>query len=524
MNIFDSKNNFEWRDYFRILKRRRWYFILPSLIVMPLGVLKILTTQPLYESACTVQIVPSRLLSATLQRVVPGVGGHERIDALKKEILSSEYLLQLIDRLGLKSDKEVQEQARKMHERMTDKSLEEIVEILLIDELRALILLRQYSYDIVEIRTRAYTAEMSYMMVSSLTDIFIEESLRNEMGYVQSALRFSDEQIAVFKEKLEQAESKLAHYQREMISNEVDSHFLNDESLSRIREAVVTIEITKKEKQDYLNYLSSQLKENDPINNCPESSVIKEIEKSIRKKIDLMAALMERASWRSAEVIKVNRDINDLRNRIRGEFEKVLSSKYTNANRQLLGLYLDKAITLYDLEILESKNQVLNQLLERSRKKAAQNPSNELALTKLQEEVSINRKIYNMFLEQNQGVQIEESVQRADAASRYKILEPPTKPLEPVNAGYRMIVFITLMIGAGLGGATVYLRELFDKSIRTVQEAEESFQIPVVGVLPYLESGRPLMVTGHWRTYLLVVGFLFIAASLFAIYVFTNSP
>ncbi len=518
MNIFDPKNNFEWHDYIRIIKRRKWYFILPFFLIIPLGIVKIIITQPLYESSCTVQIIPSRLLGSNLQRVVPGVIGRARIDALKKQITSSEYLLQLINILELKRNKKIQGQARKMHEKMQDKNFDEIVEFLLIDLLRELITIKQYSFDIIDIKLRAKTPEMSYIMVKTLTNIFIDESLRSEMGSVQNALQFNDEQITIFKEKLEKAERNLELYKKGQISNEVENQSLTSESMNRIREAIVSIDISTREKKDYLNHLSNQLKGSDNIQDYPKNDTIKKIQDNINEKIDQMAVLMERYSWKSAEVININRDINELRDRIKTEIQILYGLMYSNTPSQTLGLYLDKSITLFDLDILNRKNRELTKALDKFRRKVIQNPSRELTLKKLEEEVAINRKIYNMFLEQNQGAQIEESMQRADASSRFKIIEPPLKPLEPINAGYRMILLITIMMGTGLGAGAVYLREYLDKSVRTVQEAEEVFGIPVLGVLPFFNREHVSINQKKWLVYAIVSGIILIISILIVLY------
>ena len=56
-----------------------------------------------------------------------------------------------------------------------------------------------------------------------------------------------------------------------------------------------------------------------------------------------------------------------------------------------------------------------------------------------------------------------------------------------------MILLVTLMSAVGSGAGTVSLREFFDSSVRTVNEAEDFFQLPVIGVLPYLgfQTGVP---------------------------------
>ena len=83
---------------------------------------------------------------------------------------------------------------------------------------------------------------------------------------------------------------------------------------------------------------------------------------------------------------------------------------------------------------------------------------------------------------------IEESIQRVNQPSRFNIVEPPVKPLEPANAGFTLHFILTMLFGLVAGAGVVYMREFMDKSIRTVEEVEQIFEIPVIGVIPYLEN------------------------------------
>jgi len=198
----------------------------------------------------------------------------------------------------------------------------------------------------------------------------------------------------------------------------------------------------------------------------------------------------------------VNRNINQLRDRINEEIKKICNSKYANLDMNERIQLTNYTTTLFDLHLLETKKYSLNHEIEKITNRTAENTSEELTLSKLRENVAINKKIYNMFVEQNQGVLIEESMRQADATSRFKIIEAPFIPLESVGVSKKMILLVTLVLGMGLGMSAVYLRELLDKSIPTVQEAEELFDIPVLGVMPYIDfavqkrsKGRKIFIT-----------------------------
>ncbi|MFQ5771584.1 MAG: GumC family protein, partial [bacterium] len=314
----------------------------------------------------------------------------------------------------------------------------------------------------------------------------------------------------IFKEKLDQAERRLERYKRNLITNQYENQTLSSNALQRINEAVVAIELTTKEKKDYLSYISSQLRGKFTIDRYPETLAIQKLLGEIDDKIDQMATFMNRYSWRSAEVVRINRNINELREKIEIEIEKLFRVMHPDMDNQQLSLNLNKAITQVDLDILKHKKESLTNVIKTFKNQASQNPSRELTLSKLEEEVAINRRIYNMFIEQTQGTQIEEAMQRADASSRFKILEPPRKPFEPINAGFRMLAMVTLVVASVMGAGAVYWREYLDKSIRTVQEAEEFFEIPVISVLPDLDKEQSEIRPKIRLLYVIAAGILLI--------------
>ncbi len=145
-------------------------------------------------------------------------------------------------------------------------------------------------------------------------------------------------------------------------------------------------------------------------------------------------------------------------------------------------------MVLVDLEIAKQKKQAMQQVITASKYSTSASQADELTQAKLEESVQINRDLYNLFLQQIQGTQIEESIQRVYEPGRFNIVEPPMKPLEPTNAGVTLHLMLTVLFAFLAGVGMVYLREFLDKSIRTVEEVEEIFEIPVIGVIPYLEN------------------------------------
>lgn len=487
MNIFDSKNNFEWRDYFRILYRRKWYFLITCLLIFAIGGHWISVQKPRYDSFVIIEIKRPQLIG-NLERVIPGISDdYQRYVSLKTQIINSANLDELIDRLELYKDPKIRKAAQILQTSVSTQDMNELVKYLLRKKLEESLTVSTFN-DNVKITASATSPDEAYSIVTTLTDIFMETFLERELRNVKGAQNFNTDQLKTFKAKLEESEKKLNDYQRSMKINQSDTRVLDQAAIDRINEAIVASDLTMKGKNDHLVYLNGRLKGKISLVDYPKTPSINLLLSEIESKIEQMANLMIHFSWSSSEVIKINRSINDSRDNVLSEIENYYRANNPELDAPTRNLLLDRAITIIDLEIAANKKEVFNQVLKSSQNILFTEQFQELTLSRLQQEVEINRRIYQLFLEQQQGTQIEEAIQRANESSRFNVVEPPRQPIEASGSGRRLWAIITVCLGAGMGFATVYLRELLDKSIRTVEEAEEFLEIPVIGVLPYLED------------------------------------
>ena len=489
MNIFDTRNNFEWRDYVKIFMRRKWFFIVPFVLVLSVGIASILAKRNTYESYAIIQIKASKLPNQ-LAKLLPGVTGIDAYRDWKKQFLSSNYLIHVIKTVGLNKEEEVISDALEMQAELPDKSLDEIINFLLIRKLRDNIRIKQYENNMVEIRCSYQDPDKAHQIVKTLIEYFRKDFLENEVTSIQSAIQFSSGQIDEFKAKLQAAEERLNEFRKKMVNEQFEDQLLTMGALQRINDGLTTAEMTVREKRDLVMNLSGRLGGVASSNSLPMNFTIRKMLSDIDQKVQDEAELLKTYLPNSAEVLRVRHAINQLRDNLENEFQREIAQNNSRLDNSTRALLLQKYMTMVDLRIAEKRRDALQQILDSSRIRSSTNQSYETTLAKLEEEVKLNRSIYNLLLQQAQGTQIEEAMQRANAASRIAIIEPPSKPLEPSDAGKRMLAFITLVVATVMGIIAVYLREYFDGTLQTVEETEEYFNLLVLCVLPYLEKDQ----------------------------------
>ena len=168
MNIFDKKNNFEFIDYIKILWRRKFYFLIPFVILLSLGTLYTYSREPVYTSFCSVQLNPT-LLPANIQRVTSGVADYQIYSmSYKREILSTSNLKTVIKNVNIDEDGKIAKEAEIRQIEHPNKTVEELYESLLIKKLRDNVSVREPGDNLIIITANANSPEVAHRIVEGI--------------------------------------------------------------------------------------------------------------------------------------------------------------------------------------------------------------------------------------------------------------------------------------------------------------------------------------------------------------------
>jgi succinoglycan biosynthesis transport protein ExoP len=134
---------------------------------------------------------------------------------------------------------------------------------------------------------------------------------------------------------------------------------------------------------------------------------------------------------------------------------------------------------------LEIKEQDYADKLEKLREDNKKLPEKALQLVRLQREVDLQASLYSQLKEKYQETLIEES----SKVEEVSIVKPAVPPSEPANLPSKLIIVSTgLIIGMIIGVVFAFMAEIFDTSMGRIEDVEDLMQVPVLGVIPYLEK------------------------------------
>ena len=137
------------------------------------------------------------------------------------------------------------------------------------------------------------------------------------------------------------------------------------------------------------------------------------------------------------------------------------------------------------LRSLETRAKDYSDKLFQLREENKSLPEKALRLVRLQREVELQASLYSQLKEKYQETLIQES----SKVEEVSIVKPAVPPDKPSNIPPKLLVLGTgLVMGLIIGIVFAFLAEIFDTSMGRIEDVEELLQVPVLGVIPFLES------------------------------------
>ncbi|MFQ5707204.1 MAG: GumC family protein [bacterium] len=518
LQLDGERKLFDWRTYWYILLRRKWLVILPTILVSLVGLYVALSIVPMYESSTTILVSRSKLLTRSVRSVIPGVSEPEEISTAKRYILSSACLAQLINTLGLKREPELHKNAVKLSAQFPDLSIHEIEDMLFIDKVRKNISVITQGRDIIQISAKHKDPHIAYLFAKTLAQVFIDESQKRHLGGIRDVREFSEEQLAIYKDKLHVSEEKLKQFKQNILRNQIDDLESGQASLNRLKTDVAAMNVSIEDKKGQLASLKSTLSPLHVPRKIITNSKISRLKRDLFSKVDELMDILKRFTWQDLRVIALNKNINKYRDLIGEEVTRYVTANFGDKNVNFRNALVTWNMISLELDVLNYEKNSLSAIVKKVEKSLTKGPSFEMQLDRLQQEVEQNRQIYLNFLKQSRGTQIEEEIQRKDAEFKLQIIEKAKKPLYPTGKSRKLVLAMFMFAGLGLGAGVVYLLEYLDQSVKDLDEFEKSFKLPVWGVLPDLKE----LNVSIWRrdgiAFLLVFFGTTIAATLIFIF------
>jgi polysaccharide biosynthesis transport protein len=136
------------------------------------------------------------------------------------------------------------------------------------------------------------------------------------------------------------------------------------------------------------------------------------------------------------------------------------------------------------IAMLRNREEFLNRQIGELQQKNRELPTLELSLQRLQREAKTNDDLLALLKTKHQEALIKE----AEQIEEVSIVRPATEPDTPIGGETANTMLIGAVLGLAIGLALAFVRENLDTSIGTIEDVESYLGVPVLGVVPHIDS------------------------------------
>jgi polysaccharide chain length determinant protein (PEP-CTERM system associated) len=115
-------------------------------------------------------------------------------------------------------------------------------------------------------------------------------------------------------------------------------------------------------------------------------------------------------------------------------------------------------------------------------------PARESELTELMRDYAPLQKLYSDLLAKKEDARISANLERRQIGEQFRLLDPARLPERPFSPDRNLITMYGVLAGFALGVGLLTLLEYRDRSIKTDDEAAMVLSLPVLAVVPRMQS------------------------------------
>ncbi|WP_336096906.1 polysaccharide biosynthesis tyrosine autokinase [Roseovarius sp. CH_XMU1461] len=433
-----------------------WIAIAMAVALLLGGYYAFVSAVPTYTSSATVALESRQDQVVDIESVVTGLGGDQSTINTEVEVLRSRGLLeQVVERLDLTNDPEfnaaLRERSmfslgallsllRSSDEEVSERRVLDSVIDVLSDKVAISNIRNSYVFRIT-VTTEA--PRKSALIANTVAEAYIRDQISVKFEKTAQATEWLSDQVSTLRLDLENAETELKSF-----SSSTD--LISPEGLFA---------------------LNRQLKDlRDRKSNLTEAIAA---QKAAVVNLETVEGLSPEEKAQRANDPGLARLAEDIQNGVEGaaeSFETQYAVLLTRAQQEVLRL--EAQFEAVDTSIAELTERIETQSSELVR------------LQQLEREAQANGLIYEAFLSRLKETTVQQGIQQADS----RILSQAVVPLSPSAPKKSMILALSLILGAMIGGAAVLIREMSQNTYRVAEALERNTGLTVIGQIPTIPS------------------------------------
>jgi polysaccharide chain length determinant protein (PEP-CTERM system associated) len=335
-------------------------------------------------------------------------------------------------------------------------------------------------------------------VVQSLLTIFVEGGLGDNKQESASALRFIEEQIKVYEDKLATAETALKNFKQKNIGlmPGKDSDYAS--KLSAATESLDQARLELREAEQARDTIKNQISDDDPdqmVEQDKSSVVNPEIDSRIQALNKNLDAFRLQFTEQHPDIISTKRLIAQLEQRKKEEAKLIKHSADPGKNYSPMLQQLNIALMEADARVASMKARVAEYSTRYAQLKSQSNavPEVEADLTRLNRDYEVNKDNYEKLVQRRESAKMSGEMSSTTELVSFKIIDPPTVPKIPAGPN-RPRLFSLVFLGALLAGVGVaFMMSQIRPTFHSLSALREVAGRPILGTVAMIWTDQEII-------------------------------
>jgi len=522
---------FDFLEYLRILRRRRWYMILPLVAILATAVVVAVTLPPVYRSSATILIEQQQIPQDLARATVTGFAD-QRVQIISQRVLNSANLRRIIEQYDLYPELRQQEPM----------------------SAAVSIMRRDVSVRMVRAEGRGGQASIAFTVnfdhespqvarrvVDEVVSLFLEENLRTRREAARETTVFLGAEAERLAEQIADLEVRVAEFKEQHGDRMPEMQQVNAQFLRRTEEQIGRQDLEIRLMEDRITLLEGELARTAQYGSGETGSRRGVTPRERLVELELQhLELSTRVTANHPDLVQLERQINTLRAQTGGldqsQLEAMLvAARATLEERRstLADSHPDVRSALQAVASLEDQLASVQRTAAAPVQQRAENPDfrrirdqlvqarSELQHTRdkrraleaelaayeervragpmIEREYRALTRDYESSLAQLREVrakqmqaEIGQSLEEEGRAERFVLIEPASLPGSPIKPDRERIVFLGFILAFVGGGGLVALREVLAQAIYGSKAVAAITGAPPLAVVPYISTAEEI--------------------------------
>lgn len=466
-------------EYLVILKRRKWWLIIPAVVCFAVGAAVAMLLPPTYRSNATIAVQ-----AATVTPDLVGSRGQltqeERLRALEQQLRSPAVLRRVAREEGLAGEDAVEGAVQGLRGRISVEIPRPIARTEGTPELNA--------FDIVY---RDGTPEQTQRVTNRLAQVFVDEHSRSREVQAEGTSDFLGTQLRASQQRISELETRVRSAKERYQGRLPEQTAANLQTLGGVRQQLEMTSNNIRSEQDRVALLDRQLQSIQkglyaaPAGQAGAASPQQRVLTLQRE----LAAARAKYTDKHPEVQTLEMELNTARADAAAAKEQPEGSRdeMLAADPMYQGLLAERSMAQLRIQGYRRAEAGLNADILRYRQRVEAAPMVEQELAATTREYELEQAQYTRLSEQYATAQLQETIARTRGGERFSVLNPATLPDSPESPNRARILLMALGLALALGGGAALGREYLDRSIRDAH-ALEDLDLPVLAEIPRIRG------------------------------------